>query len=193
METFITFKPLDGTFVVNSEFGERYKPITTGGCQTATQLHSGIDLRTTHIKTNGIVPVFNTHKGQVIKAGWSDNNGNFIVLKDASGKATIYSHLHEIRFTVDGTEHLFGKNAVTTSVCVEGVCTDQESWLYARNYITEGKVYLNGVEQVGKEVSFTSRTQMATAGQSPNNAQTKPCLEDKPCFEGNKINQLKVA
>jgi hypothetical protein len=157
--TFLIHKPFDGDFEVNSEFGKRFKPVTGGTCDfTKEKIHSGIDFKTTNIQTNGTIPVFNTHNGDVVKCGWSDTMGNYIALRDpVTRKGTVSEHLYEIRLKVDGIEYLFGKYKDS-----EGVWHDQV------NHIRMGKVYFGNVEQVGKSVSFSSRTQMGLTGGTPN-------------------------
>ncbi|MFC1659560.1 Ig-like domain-containing protein [Pseudomonadota bacterium] len=157
--TFITDNPIDGSFIVNSEFGERYKPDGGSGCLVDTQLHSGIDLRTIHIvPVTGQAPLLSAHDGEIIKCGWSPSMGNYIVIRDPiTKKGTLYAHLHEIRLTVDDTEYLFGKYYEDPP----GAWHDQV------NYIVQGKVYLDGVEQVDEEVIVASGEQIGLCGDTP--------------------------
>jgi len=152
--TFITYRPLE-SFEVTSEFGRRVKPSEPA----TTQLHTGIDLRTITIEpTDGHAPVFNAHNGQVIKCGWSESFGNYIVIKDpVTGRGTLYAHLDEIKFQINETEHLFGKYQNP-----DGTWHDQE------NYVIQGRVFLDGVEQLDQTITFTERTQIAIAGSTPN-------------------------
>ena len=89
--------PLAGNLVVTSEYGQRIDSE-----RTKIKPHTGIDLQAQTPQT-----VYAVFDGVVVRAGWSDSYGNFIVLKDkASGEAVVYNHLSEITFKdVAGSFH----------------------------------------------------------------------------------------
>lgn len=77
--------PIQPDLVLNttSGFGERINPI-----DGKKHFHKGVDFA---VKEN--TPVLATAAGEVFKAGYDDENGNFIVLRHADGYKTAYQNL----------------------------------------------------------------------------------------------------
>lgn len=82
----ILHKPTDYLGVA-SEFGIRQL-----NSDPAPRLHGGMDLLAPEFKQ-----VYSAVNGIVLRAGWSNSMGNFIVIKDnVSGQGIIYMHLSQI-------------------------------------------------------------------------------------------------
>ena len=91
----ITKSPLE-FIVITNEYGRRIPPK-----KNASSDHKGIDLgRTVYQEDHGQnPPVYAAHSGTVIRSGFSDSLGNFVIIQDigagsgGSGEATCYCHL----------------------------------------------------------------------------------------------------
>lgn len=81
--------PIDHRLIkkISSEYGERVNPVTK-----EKKLHTGVDL----IAAKG-TPIMTTGSGTVIKAEYSKNYGNHIVIQHNAKYSTLYAHLNSMK------------------------------------------------------------------------------------------------